>query len=227
LTFPSPALPEVPAQNWFVTALPVVGIGVMALFYVLRVDSILTAIPLLFLALLTIGGTMVAYRWRRKDYERRRAEAVSGYARLLEKKRARLQAAHDAQIAILEAGFPGPATYLDLVLARQPQLWERRPGDPDFVTFRLGRGHSPSRIRVTTPNPDLDNPELERAFELADAYRYLHDAPVTLSLERSYAVGLYGAREHALKTARAAICHLAVTRPARFAHPPDRLPGGG
>ena len=100
-----PALPDPPDQNWLVTVIPVMGIGVMALFYILRAadgnSSLLSAVPLFLLALFTIGGTVLAGRWRRRDYEKRREETAINYIRSLEKKRARLQAANDAQRAIL------------------------------------------------------------------------------------------------------------------------------
>lgn len=218
-----PHLPEMPDQNWLVSIVPVMGIGVMALFYIIRAasdnsSSAIFAIPLMVLALFTIGGTIIAHRWRRKDYEKRRWENALNYIRILEKKRARLQAAHNAQIAILETNFPAPHTGLTLALDRDIRLWERRPEDPDFVAFRLGVGHIPFQIKINTPDPDIDSEELDRAFALADTYRLLPNAPAVLSLQKNFSLGFCGKRDLVLESVRSIVCQLAITHAPKDLH---------
>jgi len=226
-----PALPDPPDQNWLVTVIPVLGIGVMALFYILRAadgnSSLLSAVPLFLLALFTIGGTLLAGRWRRRDYEKRREETAINYIRGLEKKRARLQAAHDAQRAILDANFPAPGAGLNLALARERGLWERRPEDSDFGAFRLGLGRIPAAVTIRTPDPDLDSDLLDRAFALADGYRFLDNAPTMTALGASWALGVAGARAQTLAAARAFICNLALAHAPGDLHIHLIAPGGG
>ena len=217
-----PALPDPPDQNWLVTVIPVMGIGVMALFYILRAadgnSSLLSAVPLFLLALFTIGGTVLAGKWRRRDYEKRCEETAINYIRSLEKKRARLQAANDAQRAILEANFPTPNAGLNLALARESILWERRPEDSDFGAFRLGLGRIPSPVSIRTPDPDLDSDLLDRAFALADDYRFLEAAPAVTALGTRWSLGVAGARAQSLAAARAFICNLALTHAPHDLH---------
>jgi DNA segregation ATPase FtsK/SpoIIIE, S-DNA-T family len=217
-----PNLPDLPEQNWLVSIIPVMGIGVMAMFYVFRSvgstgGSALFAIPLLILAIFTIGGTLLTQRWRRSDFEKRRYESTLNYIRLLEKKRTRLQAAHNAQIALLRTNFPNPQDGLKLALSRDAKLWERRPIDPDFTAFRLGLGRIPFSITITTPDPDVDSEDLDRALEIADTYRYLNRAPAILSLQQSFSLGVYGKRNITLESVRSIICQLAL------AHAPQDL----
>jgi len=219
-----PAQPELPDQNLLITVLPVLGIGVMAIFYVLRAaagglgSSLLFAIPLLILAIFVIAATVLAHRWRRKDHEKRTLQNELNYIRALQSKRARLQAAQDAQIALLnEVNLP-PENWLQLALARDLRLWERRPGDADFMQFRVGVGTVPSGVQIKTPDPDLDNPLLDRAFSLADDYRLLDAAPVVISLAADIAVGVYGKRTRMLPAVRAMICHLAMTHAPQELH---------
>jgi DNA segregation ATPase FtsK/SpoIIIE, S-DNA-T family len=217
-----PALPDPPDQNWLVTVIPVMGIGVMALFYILRAadgsSSLLSAVPLFLLALFTIGGTLLAGRWRRRDYEKRREEMAINYVRALEKKRARLQAANDAHRAILEANYPTPSAGLNLALLRERNLWERRPEDNDFGAFRLGLGRIPSPISIRTPDPDLDSELLDRALALADDYRFLEAAPAVTALGSRWSLGLAGGRAQSLAAARAFICNLALTHAPHDLH---------
>jgi len=44
------------------------------------------------------------------------------------------------------AAHPGPARLLDVVTARAPDLWCRRPEDPDHLTLRLGLGDQPAAV---------------------------------------------------------------------------------
>jgi S-DNA-T family DNA segregation ATPase FtsK/SpoIIIE len=207
--------------NTLVTLIPVMGIGVMALLYVLRAfdspNTLFSVIPLLFLAGFTIGGTVLATRWRRRDNTRQQQAAILAYIRLLEQKRAQLQAGQDAQIAILEANYPPPAESLNRALARHPALWERRPEDPDFAALRLGVGRIPSTVQTRLAATDSSESGL-RAQALAEAYRYLDPAPIVASLQQTSSLALCGGRNAVLKVVRAAVCHLATSHAPQEFH---------
>lgn len=217
IEIPPPPFAQPPQENnWLIAVIPVLGIGVMSLFYVLRAlsgdqNSAWFAIPLFFLAVLTIGGTLFAQNWRRREQQRQQDRNMLNYLRMLEKKRARLQAAHDAQSALLEQNFPSVRDSFNLILAHDPRLWERRPEHRDFINFRLGVGRVPLDVSIRTPDPDLENPELQRALKLADEYRFIENAPVIASFQTHPSLGVCGHREHTLKLARSLIAHLALT----------------
>lgn len=212
---PPPDAPP-PAQNWLIAVIPSLGMGVMALFYVWRSVTVpgsggLFVLPLFILAGFTIGGTILAQRWRSRDYQRRLIAARLDYIRLLEKKRARLQAAHTAQIALLEATFPRPRDSLDIALTRDPRLWERRPEDAHFAAFRLGSGAVPSAVGIKAPDPDASSPELERALQIVNEYRFLRAAPVIASLRSESSIGICGRRDQIIALTNAILCQLALS----------------
>lgn len=211
---PPPILPEQRGPGWLISVIPVLGIGVMGLFYLTRAGdggSALFAIPLFVLALFTVGGTILAFRWRKKDTQRRRDKSILDYIRQLDRKRARLQAAHNAQFAILHNTFPAPQQNLNRALSQQSNLWERRPSDIDFLSFRLGLGRVPSVVPIQPPDPDIDSTELIRAIDLVDTYRWLEYAPVSANLVDDFSVGLTGQRNMTVNAVRAMVCHLAMT----------------
>ena len=211
---PPPTLPEQRGPGWLISVIPVMGIGVMGLFYLARAGdggSALFAIPLFVLALFTIGGTILAFRWRKKDVQHRRDKNMIDYIRQLDRKRARLQAIHNAQYAILRNTFPDPQENLTRALSRNPNLWERRPEDTDFLAFRLGLGRIPSVVPIRPPDPDVDSPELIRAIDLTDTYRWMERAPVSANLIEDYSTGFAGQREIVVNTVRAIVCHLAMS----------------
>jgi len=218
-----PTTQDQPEQSLLVAILPVLGIAVMAIFYVFRSatgggEGIGFALPMLILGFATIGGTVYAQRLRKNELDRRKRDAQLNYIRLLEKKRARLQAAHDAQQAILEYDFPKPQDWLNAALTRDQRLWERRPADTDFASFRIGEGRVPSAIRINTPDPDTDSPMLDLALALADEYRFLPSAPIVGSLGKDVSIGVCGKRTSVLRMTRAAICNLALTHAAQELH---------
>lgn len=199
----------------YLAALPMVGIGVMSVFYIFRAasgtgDNIFFALPMLLMVFVTIFGTILTQRYRRNEHERRKHQNELDYVRLLESKRVALQASHDAQHAILDTNFPTPDVLLNLALSHDNRLWERRPGDADFAMMRVGVGQVPSVITVKMTNAEVDSPLLDNALSLVDRYRLLHDAPIALPLLEDVSVGICGKRSAMMRAVRAAVCHLAV-----------------
>jgi S-DNA-T family DNA segregation ATPase FtsK/SpoIIIE len=214
-----PPVQDPPEQNMLLAVLPVLGIGGMAVFFVFRPGAnLFFVIPMVLVAASTIATAVLTQRSQRRDYERRRLENERRYLRLLEQKRARLQAAYDAQLAILEHNFPPPDFWLDLALWRDHRLWERRPADTDFTAFRVGLGRTPSLVTIKTPDPDTTSDSLDKAFALADEYRYLTNAPIVASLHNDASIGVSGKRAAMLRAVRAMICHLAVTHAPQDFH---------
>lgn len=85
------------------------------------------------------------------------------------------------------------------------RLFEKSPGDPDFLTTRLGTGRIPSCNQIQVKEQDYKNqdPAFDIPDQLAEKYRYLEDAPVVIDLKRDNAVGFVGsdsALERMLKT---------------------------
>lgn len=116
-----------PNQSWLVAVIPFAGIGIMALFYALRTsdnsNTLFTAIPLMVLAVLTLAGTVVTRRRQSQQHQRQQDESLLNYIRALESRRVRLQAAYDAQMAILNLAFPPPQEGLQRVMSSPTQLW--------------------------------------------------------------------------------------------------------
>lgn len=217
IEIPAPPPPvDLPEQSVWITLLPVLGIAVMAIFYLLRAgadplsSSAVFAIPMLLLAFFTLGGTIIAHRWRRKNYEKRQIEAELNYQRALARRQAQLHAAREAQQALLALQYPGPETLLRRALRRE-RLWERRPEDDDFLGVRVGLGRITSSVPVTVARAEPEPPGLARAHALADAYRVLEDTPVVLDLGLDAPLGWAGRRAQALPALRACLAQMALS----------------
>jgi S-DNA-T family DNA segregation ATPase FtsK/SpoIIIE len=125
----------------------------------------------------------------------------------------------DAQRAVAAWQWPSPQRLLAIAHARR-RVWERRPGDPDFLHLRLGTGRGPlvSELQFnarTDPAVDYD-PEMKGAADkLVDAYRSVGRQPATLDLGRAGVLSIIGTRERSQSTCRALLCQLTVL------HAPD------
>ncbi|MEO8393458.1 MAG: hypothetical protein ABI700_10745, partial [Chloroflexota bacterium] len=219
-----PAPPKADEQNdppAVLNMIPLLGVSLMAIFYILVGASsggVRFALPMLLMSGVTVGGTVLASRWRSRDLVRRRRDELLNYYRLLESKRVTLQAAYDAQIGILETNFPPADSWLNFVLTRDPRLWQRRTGEADFTAMRLGIGRAYSLVAVKPPKPETSSEALDDAFALADHYRFLQNAPIVASLSLDGALGVCGRRADALRALRAMICHLAATHAPQDLH---------
>lgn len=215
-----PQTPLPPEQSLFVILLPTIGIGLITTFYFVRAfdtgTGVASALPLLLLMLFTVGSALWAQSRRRRDYRLRRQEAHIHYVRLLWRKQARLQAAHDAYQAILETDFPAPDGIAHIVMTHNARLWQRRPDDADFLMLRIGTGRIASPVAVDLPDPDTIPSEFDLAF--LQKFRFLASAPVVISLKTRWALGVCGTRAARLTWSRAAIQHLAAMHAPQELH---------
>jgi len=216
IDLPAPPPRPAPPINAWLAALPLASVGLLGLFTLGRATQDGTgwwlALPFFLLALVSLGGVALAQRWRLVEHERRCIQEDMTYLRLLERKQARLQAAHDAEMALLRWAYPSAQEVLRLALTRAERLWERRPHDEDFLRLRLGIGTRPAALRLQTPDSDsaLHHPQGQAAFRLADAYRHLHDAPLVIDLAHCSAMGVVGERPLLLEAVYALLAHLAA-----------------
>jgi DNA segregation ATPase FtsK/SpoIIIE, S-DNA-T family len=133
------------------------------------------------------------------------------------RKSARLVAA--AQRAVAAWQWPSPPRLLAVAHARR-RVWERRPGDPDFLCLRIGTGRAPlaSELQLNArADPAVDyDPEMKGAADkLVAAHRTVGRQPATIDLGRAGVVSVIGAPRPAQSAVRALLGQLAVL------HAPD------
>jgi len=194
-----PARPAGPAPTRFPWAVAVVP-AVMAV----PVAVVLRQPAFLLLGVLAPVAAVLQHRLERRHQRRaaRRQQALHHEA--VASARARMDAALAEDHARRHAATPPPARVALTASGPGARLWERRAGDRDASTLRLGRGDVPSSVWSRTPG---GSPQ-----RLA-----LPDAPVTVDLGGTPVLGLAGPRDLVLGLARALLVQLAVW------HSPDDL----
>ena len=212
-----PTKPDDNARNLLLALLPMSSFLVMGLFYALVFGRTggqtgglgwMYALPMLGIAIFTF---LIAYiTFGEQKYEQRQhwLKQLRDYHRLLDKKEARLIAARTLQVELLTEKFPHPRELLRRVKNQEITIWERRREDPDFLVFRLGMGEAYSTNPIKPPDPDLNSPEIRRAFGLYISYRRIPNVPVVVDLQRIGSMALVGDRNQTVSVARALITQL-------------------
>ena len=193
---PPPALPErtsVGASGWLMVLPALGGLGAMALVFAAGAGGTQIAAGVMFgvSALAMAGGGLARLGG---DRNRKVAGDRRDYHRYLARVRREARAAATAQAESLFWVHPDPRGLVSLV--RTSRLWERRPGDPDFATLRLGVGDQPLaldlRVDDTTPEEKVDLLSAAALRRFLRANATVRAVPVAVALRAVGRVRLEG-----------------------------------
>jgi S-DNA-T family DNA segregation ATPase FtsK/SpoIIIE len=120
------------------------------------------------------GGQALSDRWHHK---REVASTAAAHAEAVARVSRRVADAQVLETRARRTALPDPAAVLTIVGGPTSRLWERRPGDEDWLRLRVGLATLPSEVQV---EGDLDVPAL-------------HDVPLCVSLREHPVVGVAGA----------------------------------
>jgi S-DNA-T family DNA segregation ATPase FtsK/SpoIIIE len=191
------------------TALLVTGSGGQPVTYLASGMMALSMVGMAFSGM----GRSSGEKRRRLDADRR------DYQRYLEQVRRQVRRAADQQRAASSWRHPAPDTLWCIAVGTR--MWERRPGDDDFLTARVGRG--PQRLAVTLVTPETKPVEDLEPISAAALRRFVRthssvkDLPVAISLPAFGRVCVAGAPGAARGLVRAMLGQLAAF------HSPDDL----
>jgi S-DNA-T family DNA segregation ATPase FtsK/SpoIIIE len=104
------------------------------------------------------------------------------------------QALANAQLEEIEArrrGAPDPATLVARALEHEPELWERRPRDEDFLELRVGAADQPSRTSVEM-EPGGNETLRAQAAARVGRYTVVPSVPATVPLTTAGTLGISG-----------------------------------
>ena len=209
----APPSPPDGGGGWATSLLPLLGSVAMVGFAFL-IHSIVYLIVIGTMVLAMVGAGLATSMTQRRGRARRWARTRQRYLAHLELARAQAADAAAAQRDALEACFPDPAE-LRLVAARGDGLWERRPGDADFASVRLGRGRiaaaCPVRLaRDEGPLAEADPDLADAADRVLTETATLSSAPIVLPLGRLGSVAIVGEPDRSRSLASAWLAGLAT-----------------
>ena len=162
---------------------------------------------------LSFGMSALRYGLGRKKYgklEKQRAELYTRYLTGVEN-----QLTEHAKRQREQSVRMHPALKDCLTLAEGPamSLWERHPGDEDFLSLRLGTGRQPAKAQIRTQPRRLQLAEDEFTHlpeQLAEKYRLVEDMPLCCELFRDGVCGVIGPRKEAVELALSMAAQIAA-----------------
>ena len=195
--------------------LPVLGtLGIVAFAFIIP-NKLFLIVAGAFVAISLVS--VIASYWAQRRTGKRSARAERRlYRAHLDQRERELQAITRKQREIDERLYPDPVRLAGVVSSRR-HLWERRPGDADFLAFRLGRSSVPlgcplelslSEDPLTEYQPEL----YEQAQALVTRYRAVDELSVVAALADMSVVTLTGPRARTAGLARAVIAQAAALR---------------
>lgn len=216
IDIPSPPVPpDDTARNLLLSLLPMSSFVIMGLFYSISFSGgtgmgWLYALPMIGMAVFFFIISFVTFGEQKQEQKHRWLKQLRDYHRLLDKKESRLLAGRVLQANWLALRYQRPTEIIQRVKNLDITLWERRPEDADFATYRLGLGDWPSVINIKAPDPDINSPEIRRAYNLYTEYNKVPNSPVSLDLRQIGSVAFVGNRDHTIPLLRALVTQIAV-----------------
>lgn len=146
---------------------------------------------------------------QRKEYEKLR---LSKYTEYLQHKQLEIQAAIAEEQELFNRKYPTTSSILppERLMA---QLWERRPGDSDFLQLRIGTGTQPLSTVIDYPKRrfELESDELEeKMYALVEKPYSVENVPILLSLTESSICGISGPRKPVIYFIRQLVLQTAI-----------------
>lgn len=210
----APQIGEQPQINWLSTLLP--SLGGVGLMLVVTVLIGMNPVSLLFsgpMAILGVVMTVINYNHQSKAFSKREALRAEKYEQYLARCEERLKAFAAEQREIALSGNPGPEDCFRFAAELSSGLWMRSPGDPDFLSLRVGTGEEPLTMTVKTPKLGVvleEDAFTRRPEALAKKYQLVSGIPAAAELFRCSSAGLVGGRGQLLNTIRCMVLQLAA-----------------
>ena len=165
------------------------------------------------MAILGVVMTVINYNHQSKAFSKREALRAEKYEQYLARCEERLKAFAAEQREIALSGNPEPEDCFRFAAELSSGLWMRSPGDPDFLSLRVGTGEEPLTMTVKTPKLGVvleEDAFTRRPEALAKKYQLVSGIPAAAELFRCSSAGLVGGRGQLLNTIRCMVLQLAA-----------------
>lgn len=210
-----PAKPEKPEQNLVMTLLP--AIVMLVLTVVLRgfMSGSMGTFVIFSACTMSIGifTSIASYIQGKKQYKQKIESRDTSYRQYIEQKKTNIESYREEERELLNHIYPDLDKGLELVKTFSGDLFEKTPGDEDFLRVRLGTGSIQAARKINYKNKEKFVSDDELTYmpeQIAVEYSSLKKAPIVLDLRNSNAVGIIGNDSHRYALAQNMILDLAI-----------------
>ncbi|MDP2710607.1 MAG: type VII secretion protein EccCa, partial [Solirubrobacteraceae bacterium] len=210
---PPPSVAERTGEGWLTALFPVIGsLGLFA-FAIVYKNTLFLYIACAMVALSILFAVAMRYSQRRARKKSARKQRRR-YREYLAGEQARLEQLAGLQLAAALRRHPDPQR-LWAIGTRREHLWERRPGDADFLSVRAGRAavRHVARPRVDlghNPLAEYDEALLDEVRDVVDVWGVVDDVPVAVALRAAPVLAVVGPADRARASVRSMLAQLAT-----------------
>lgn len=195
-----PAVPKKPEENFAMTLMP--ALAMLALTVVVRgfmgnssnASFIIFSVCSMSLGIFTSIATHIRTK---KKYKEECQERVEQYTEYIENKKAEISRVRQEELDVLNEIYHDLNYDLKVVDIFSAELFDRSFQDEDFLKIYIGRGEVKSLRQVDYKEKETfeTNDELmEIPLKIVNDFKYIGNAPITVDLKNSDAVGIVGER---------------------------------
>lgn len=188
-----PSIPQKPKNNLMMRLLPSLGMvvasGVMAFM----------GGRMIFMSVLSGGmavfTTVIGIREGKNEYKNNLKQRKEIYTSYIQKKREEIDEERIREKDELETIYISQEREKEWFSQFHPRLFERVPGDEDYLCVRLGSGDVKAKRTIEYKKQEKLETEDELQLipsRVADEYEYLQDAPVVCDFKSNNAIGIVG-----------------------------------
>lgn len=205
---------------WLQYVLPSVGMLGSAVFIFAFHTSLLMIIAGSSIAVCSVASGVLMGVMQQRSTKKQRRQQRASYLEYLAQLRKRLLFLAKEQRLVDARLYPAGEELVTRVEERT-YLWERRPGDSDFLSVRIGTGPGPLCCHLHMDQSRQDFmvqfiPELRaQAESLINEYSYLDDLAATIPLRQFSVLAITGEKQHTRALTRALLAQAVAN------HSPD------
>ncbi|WP_405883141.1 type VII secretion protein EccCa [Streptomyces sp. NBC_01136] len=200
-------------STWMTLLLPLLSSISIAAYMVTYRHTLTTVLAIVIVVLsvvLVVGARQQARAHQQRTLDKHRGRYLEHLAEV--KEAGREVAAMQREVSLWQ--HPGPER-LWAIAARRRRVWERRPGDPDFLRLRLGTGRgalvTPLQMSARTdPTVEYEPTSMAAAERVRSALGTVAHQPALVDVGRAGVVSILGPADRARAAARALVTQLAV-----------------
>lgn len=201
---PAPQIGQKPEINWLTVLLPpllMAAVMTASALFLSGSAAMLSGVMML----VSVLTSILNYQSQKKKYQSMVLLRREKYREYLAARRGEIQALNAQRLDALHRIHPDVQRCMQMALAKNRRLWERRPQDADFLSLRVGTGTAASPVRIKTPRLGvlLQEDEFTRMPEaLKRELAQLEDAPVLCELAAYGSCGVIGNADAAARVVK-------------------------
>ncbi len=149
----------------------------------------------------------------KKKYKKTFELKISKYTEYIKKVAQELKTAVREQLKTMKADAPETAECVSIVTNGKKEIWNRKNGDKDFLSFRIGSGKVEAGLKAKFQNNGFELQEdelLSKIKKETEKYRIINGAPITVDFKSTPVMGVFGNHQEAKRLVKNVIVQAAT-----------------